>query len=395
MDPEEDYSPGDYLRPYERMQNVYDKLLLLNFEQEFLKMTRVRAFHRLYFMCPTNPGEQFFNFVSLSTWLLRKCGKEIEMAQESDDPNVLIANILEQSRSMGGVMDFNPSRVKSGFGPDVVEVLDFLTDNALVSSEHQWLPPVVLKEQKEDDEIGEVDQEVILEKIEDEIEAYYSSEGEDTDLVWVQGSSAGSGQGPETSQPDSGKILQSDIVDTEQWRLEVERVLPQLKITIQQDSQDWRQRQEQMRTYTEAVSDVVEQLDGPLDKMITDARSVIEKVKTRENFINTEFETLLMELSVTQDNVATMKDRHRELSNKATTKNRTLSQLNDELDTIRRQLNDRGSIMADGAPVSATKKSIAALKKELGDMEVEIAVVEHCLMKSLLQEQIAQREKPA
>ena len=82
------------------MQNIYDKLLLLQFEQEFFRKTKIRPFHRLYFMCPTNPGEQFFNFVSLSTWLIKKAGREIEMAQESDDPNTLIANILEHIRAM-------------------------------------------------------------------------------------------------------------------------------------------------------------------------------------------------------------------------------------------------------------------------------------------------------
>ena len=82
------------------MQNVYDKLLLLNFEVDFLKQTRIRPFHRLYFMCPTNPGEQFHNFVSLSTWLIKKSGRDVDMPQESDDPNVVISNILENIRSM-------------------------------------------------------------------------------------------------------------------------------------------------------------------------------------------------------------------------------------------------------------------------------------------------------
>ncbi|CAG7836825.1 unnamed protein product [Allacma fusca] len=392
MDPDEDYSPGENYRPYERMQNVYDKLLLLNFEQDFFKATRLRSFHRLYFMCPTNPGEQFFNFVSLSTWLIRKAGRDAEMAQESDDPNTLIASILESIRAMGGVVDFSPSRVKAGFGPDVVSVLDFLTDKALLTAGHEWLPPIIVKEQKQEEEIDEDDQEVNLDKIEEEMEAYYSSEGEDNDLVWVPGSSSGApGQGEDTNI-EKVKILQSDT-DAEQWRLEVEQVLPQLKITIKQDSQDWRQRQDQMKTYAQSVNEIVDQLDGPMDRMITDAKSVIEKVKTREKFINSQFETLFVELSVAQDTVTNSKDKHRELSNEISNRNRSLSHLNDQLENTRRLLDDRGSIMADGAPVAATKRAIHTLNKELGDIEVEIGVMEHYLLKSLVQEQSFLRDK--
>lgn len=49
--------------------------------------------------------------------------------------------------------------------------------------------------------------------------------------------------------------------------------------------------------------------------------------------------------------------------------------------------------MADGAPVVKTRKALAALKKELGDMEVEIGVMEHCLLKAMLQEQMVLRDQ--
>ena len=66
------------------------------------------------------------------------------------------------------------------------------------------------------------------------------------------------------------------------------------------DAQDWRQRQEQMKSYATSVNDVVDQLEGPMEHMITEAKSVMEKVKTREKFINGQFEALLTELSFAQ-----------------------------------------------------------------------------------------------
>lgn len=46
-------------------------------------------------MVPTNPGEQFYMFSSLCAWLIRKSGRYFEQPEESDDPNVVISNILD------------------------------------------------------------------------------------------------------------------------------------------------------------------------------------------------------------------------------------------------------------------------------------------------------------
>lgn len=55
---------------------------------------------RHYFALQTNPGEQFFMFVSLASWLIKKCGKYIDTPQEYDDPNSTIAVILDIAHSL-------------------------------------------------------------------------------------------------------------------------------------------------------------------------------------------------------------------------------------------------------------------------------------------------------
>jgi Intra-flagellar transport protein 57. len=53
---------------------------------------------RYYFMVPKNPGEQFYLFSTLAAWLIRRSGKSFEQPQEFDDPNVIVANILDLIR---------------------------------------------------------------------------------------------------------------------------------------------------------------------------------------------------------------------------------------------------------------------------------------------------------
>jgi estrogen-related receptor beta like 1 len=121
-------------------------------------------------------------------------------------------------------------------------------------------------------------------------------------------------------------MLKSDM-DVEAWRLEVERVLPQLKITVKtgiiisfrshrlkdhlenllilyviifKDGQDWRWRQEQMNTHVTGIIDVIREIDTPLKKLVTEAKSASDKVMTRENFLNNQFKGLLDQLHESQ-----------------------------------------------------------------------------------------------
>ncbi|XP_021344325.1 intraflagellar transport protein 57 homolog [Mizuhopecten yessoensis] len=78
----EDGGPGLVYMPFVVMEEFLDKLRLLNYEKEFSRVLNMKPISRHYFAIPTNPGEQFFMFTSLSAWLLRKAGKSFEQPQE-------------------------------------------------------------------------------------------------------------------------------------------------------------------------------------------------------------------------------------------------------------------------------------------------------------------------
>lgn len=85
---------------YLAMEDLFDKLNLLNYEKEFINELKIKPLHRQYFVVPTNPGEQFYLFISLAAWLIRKTEKQFEQPQEYDDPNSIIANILNCVREI-------------------------------------------------------------------------------------------------------------------------------------------------------------------------------------------------------------------------------------------------------------------------------------------------------
>merc|ERR1712141_965784 len=77
-----DGGPGLVYMPFVVMEDLLDKLKLLNYEEEFVKDMRMRPLNRHYFVLQTNPGEQFYLFTSLAAWLVRKTGRNFDPPQE-------------------------------------------------------------------------------------------------------------------------------------------------------------------------------------------------------------------------------------------------------------------------------------------------------------------------
>ena len=147
------------------------------FEQSFILF-------RHYFVIQTNPGEQFFLFTSLSAWLIRKAGIEMEQPQEFDDPNTTISNILDRLRKFGVTIDFAPSKLKQGFGEQALFVLDRLSDEALRATRFTWSQPVPPEEESREDEEMEEEAEVFLDRVEEEMAGEYSDE-EEEDILHI------------------------------------------------------------------------------------------------------------------------------------------------------------------------------------------------------------------
>ena len=84
------------------MEDLLDKLKLLNYEKEIVAKMGMRPLNRFikdqavpappprrhYFVLQTNPGEQFFLFTSLAAWLIRTNGKHLEPPQVGSDDAV-------------------------------------------------------------------------------------------------------------------------------------------------------------------------------------------------------------------------------------------------------------------------------------------------------------------
>ncbi|XP_067308622.1 intraflagellar transport protein 57 homolog isoform X2 [Pseudorasbora parva] len=386
MAEEEERGPGSLYQTFVLMEDLLDKLKVLDYEQQVLDKHNIKPLSRHYFVSSphvlSNPGEQFYMFSVISAWLISLCGRSFDTPQEYDDPNATVSNILSELRALGGQVDFPPSKLKSGSGEHVCYVLDQLVEKALKSKGFIWNRPLYPSVEVDDDCVQEDDAELTLSKVEEEMtgdEEYEEEDVLDLDALKTRTNPS------ELSGSRPAVVLESDV-DAAEWNLEVERVLPQLKVTIRTDNKDWRIHLDQMHQHQDGINTSLHDAKGCLFKLREDISKTLEKVSSREKYLNTQLEHLISEYRQAQAQLNKVKELYQEASGGVTERTRILAELSEELEKVKQEMEEKGSSMSDGAPVVKIRQSLTKLKQEIEQMDVRMGVVEHTLLQAKLRE---------
>ncbi|XP_065222804.1 intraflagellar transport protein 57 homolog [Planococcus citri] len=383
-----DNESGDPFSVFSQMEDVYEKLKLLNHEKEFIKEYKLRPLNRHYFALQTNPGEQFYAFSLLAAWLIRKCGTIIDTPQEYDDPNSTIAVILDAARKEGIPVDFSPGKLKQGYGKFVVMLLNQLVDRVLEKTKFKFkklFPPV---EVADEETIVEDDSELLLERIEEEMVAEEMDSEDDEDILF----NVDDLTKLNSHSRKADEVLQTNITNDE-WQLEVERVLPSLKLTIKTDNKDWRGHLEQIKTYRTTINESMTSVKSRLEKLSRDISENMEKITSREKFLNSNLDSLLSEYRTVRDEYFKVNAQFRDLNSGVMERQRKLTRVSEELEALKQEVEERGTVMTDGTPLINIKKALSILKEDVANMNVQIGVLQHDILHSKLQEKLLMLQK--
>ncbi|XP_035525993.1 intraflagellar transport protein 57 homolog [Morone saxatilis] len=384
---EDERGPGAAHQVFVVMECLLEKLKVLNYEEEVLSKHNMKNLCRHYFVSSPylafNPGEQFYMFTIIAAWLINAAGRPFTEPQEYDEPNATVSNVLAELRAFGVKVDFPPSKLKSGSGEHVCFVLDRLAEEALKRRGFSFRRPNYPTESAEEESVIEDDAELTLSKVEEEMIEEPDDEEENVmDLEALKLRTTHTEAEP-SSKPD--EILES-TVDAAEWNLEVERVLPQLKVTIRTDNKDWRIHVDQMHQHRDGIKSSLKEAKSYLDKLQEDINKTLEKVNSREKYINNQLEHLIQEYRSAQAKLSEAKERYQQASGGVTERTRVLAVISEELEKVKQEMEEKGSSMSDGAPVVKIKQSLTKLKQEIVQMDVRIGVVEHTLLQAKLKE---------
>ena len=199
------------------MEEILEKLKMLDYEEHFKSF---RPLTHTYFAMPSaNPNEQFYYFTSLVSWLLSLLGQEWKAPSQLDDPNSAVASLYAMLQQLGAPTNFGAMKLKSGCGEAACSVLNHLLDLIPI----EFHPPAYAEEEAYEEAAVDEEAEVDAEDLADEVGAAEVEEDE----MYYHGGDAGGHVGERDRLTDA--ILDASVAP-EAWRLELERVTPQLKM---------------------------------------------------------------------------------------------------------------------------------------------------------------------
>jgi len=269
----------------------------------------------------------------------------------------------------------------SGFGPDVLAILNTLAQEAMRHSAWQWGRPIIPQEEIQREAEDEAISELTLDDQEEEIEDAFGDEDGDDAFIDVDTMPLA---GRPVEDDDKIGLLEADI-DAAAWRIEVERVLPQLVVHIHSRDKDWRTHVEQMKAYETKIAGSMSVTQAHLDKLHQEISKTLEKITGREKHMNKQLEGTIEEFRTEHDKLAAKKEQYKAEGTRVSELTRELGDIGDELDSVKQQMDERGNNISDQKPLVNIKQALTKLKQEISQMELRIGVVQHQLMTAKVQ----------
>lgn len=372
-------TPGaDAVNVFSLMEDINDKLKILNYETEFCKGREFKPLTRTYFALAGKASEQFPYFSSLTAWLLGLLDPEFIEWNQFDDPNSISNNVMDQLKRLQFNADFPVSKLRHGSGDAVCLALNFLLDQVLKKRKFQVLPPVYVNPEYAEEATVDEDAEIDDDDLEEEMEE------EDDRLFTAEEYFAGpKGVDKDPEDLEMQQILEAKV-DPAEWKLELERVGPRLKFRAQPASKEWRTHIEQSGKHEEQISKIFPETKSSLGKIGKELRAAVDRISGKERHINKEFDHLGGEFREKQKRLDEIQERYNELSQSVSSLTASLAEKNESVEMIKAQMSDRNNSMTDNTPLKRISTSLAALKKEVAAMELRIGVVGQTLMQSKL-----------
>ncbi|KAI6234505.1 Intraflagellar transport protein che-13 [Aphelenchoides fujianensis] len=410
----ENAGPGAAFEVHALSEQLVEKLKLLDYEKELVgkmdgmkivprQVLTPRSSNSHYFASATNAGEQFFVFTTLCTWLMRKAQwKDVNLPSEMDDPNTTVGLILEAMRAKELDANYATQKLKSGAGKPCISLLLALVKEAIKANkfEFQRIVPVET-EQPNDEQDQQADE---AELTADQFDEEDAAAGEDEDDVVV--AEIHDAQHVELQDDLFQEPLQAIMhttVEPNSLKNEIDRILPQLRVTIRASDKHWKLHEEQLAKLQETARSQFDAVQPFLQQMNSEIGSSIERIQSREKHLERaarrppagvpagaqRTRRIPREIQVSGKKEWPVDHSFREASGGLETRQETLQRVSDEIVQIKQQIDEQGAQNSNGAPIAKITQAIAKLEQSILTMSIQTAAIEQSLHQTQLNDRAA------
>jgi len=362
--------------PFFLMDDILEKLKLLNYEEKF------KPLHRLYFCIPnrSNPTEQFVTFIQLVTWILidKLRYNKFQAPDQFDDPNTTATNIIFELKKLGMQIDFPSSKIRAGYGEAVCYILKKLLNlaiNKLHVTVKNPIYPSSIQYSKEDEIVYDDDiDDDADDGIETDDEEEYILDHQKIETVEIQ-----------DEDPSSKEIITTEI-DPQEWKLDVERLAPQLVLRLHVDHKDWRTHAETLIKDHRTIDESLPSTIAELKKISDEIGKVCDRISRREQMLVDDpvVSSLVSQYKKNKAEFIAVEQKNRELEANIQKLNEEFTKVSQELDEVKTKVDQLSSKMGDASPLKNIKEALVKVKAEIKNMDLQLGIVQHSLLQATL-----------
>jgi intraflagellar transport protein 57 len=329
------------------VDDTLDKLKYLNYTQTFCQPNHIQPLTRYSLLVPSsNPNEQYYTYVLLLTHLLNSLlPTPTPVPAQFDDPNATCGNLIATLKSIG-ITDISPSRLKQGWGDCCTTVLSSVVDLVIAKSP-AFQQPIHKMDEYAEEAFVDVDAEVTTDTIVDNIHA--SVDDDDDELVLI------------SNQKANLPVKEEPLADPTEWRLEVERVTPLLKVVLPNDKQ-WRTHVALITTHLSKIEATTRVTNPRLVAVSGEVEEGLEKIKSREKYIQGQFGEEIEVYKRVVGELALLKQKVSGSSASVNQLSTELASISEELESVKSRIDELGSGMTDSKPLMAIKHGSSKIK---------------------------------
>lgn len=358
--------------PFLIMDDIAEKLKLLNYEQDFCKVTNRKPFSRIYFAQESEKTEQLRCFFDLCNWItsLRNPSQHPVFLGVRTDPDRIVTTILTNCKNLGVKFpDFvTAENLKAGFGEAVCFIVNDLLNKELIRQDYRFETPVLIENGVECygdppevfeffDEMPSGDNEMLFEN-----EKVKESEEE---II----------ENPEN-------IEEKDPIDPVEWFKEVERVKGKLLISGE-DLGEF----DKNKTLRELLGKIKDINQSPLFKGLIPRMDQIgeslERIKQGEKRMQREFSNEIEGVKEVMDVARAVKrpEKRKESNSKLAdlyfTKKEKVEALIQKLSKIEENLEKLSEKKVQNKALPLLKSKLLQIKKDLRTLDLTLSIMRH------------------
>merc|ERR1712157_414350 len=143
---------------------------------------------------------------------------------------------------------------------------------------------------------------------------------------------------------------------------------------------------QQTRGYKAVIETQFPGAKAQLDKLQKELSGNLDRIRSKEAFINTQFEHRALDFREQQEELNRVQTQYTELNEVVMNLQIELKNVAEELEVVKNDMEERSSTVTDTAPIVKMKDAFKKLRSDTRQLEVRIGVVSHTLMQAKLRQ---------